>query len=194
MAKALSPRRPAGPRPGLDPGLKARTDVVEALFRRGHLAPEEWEAARDIRRVWEALGRGLFPRPRSAECLDLSAWLPEAPARAPFRDPFGRMSGREERAWRVRYRPWAKEMAAPVARGSRVSRSELTIDIVVANLRPRRAEEVHRLGHGAALPALRAALSRYAEIAGWLGPRRGRPADARRRTESAFCAALEDSP
>lgn len=86
-------------------GLKARSDVVEALHRRGRLGPEQLEAAREIRLVWEALGRGLFPRARSAEGRDLRGWIPEPPSRRPPRDPIERMNGREERIWRTRYRP-----------------------------------------------------------------------------------------
>jgi hypothetical protein len=77
---------------------KRRDDVALALYKRGRLTAEQLSACEEIRMVWEAWGRALFP---SARRLD-----PDAPAtnRRAFRDPVQRMRSHEEAAWRNRYR------------------------------------------------------------------------------------------
>ncbi len=107
---------------------KLRRDVVDRLYQEGRLAPELLSAAVEIRRVWEAFGRGLFPGSNIGEGIRQSH------RRAMFVDPIERMTASEEIAWRVRYRPWAREMALMVAAGTvRVSRLQLVLDVVVDN-------------------------------------------------------------
>lgn len=153
---------------------KLRQDVIERLLREGRLRDEQVRAAREIRRVWEAVGRALFP----------SASRPDAPRqphmRQRFRDPVARMTDVEEIVWRQRYRPWADEMAVPIAAGSvRISRLQIVLDIAVDNHGLRQVEAWYRMRHGLAFQHLQAALHRYAELAQWVPPD-GRPFDSRR--------------
>ena len=141
---------------------KLRRDIVRRLAADGGLSPEQVRAAEEVRRVWEAVGRGLFARAQSL--------APVAGRRrsALFADPIDRLSHAEERAWRLRYRPWAREMAVTVAAGTiRTSRLQLVLDVVVDNYGLREVESWYRMRHGAALAHVRAALQRYAELAGW---------------------------
>ena len=132
------------------------------LADRGALSAAQLRAAGEIRRVWEAVGRGLFARARPlAPRVDRSG-------RGPFADPVALLSDGEERAWRLRYRPWAREMALTVAAGGlRASRLQIVLDVVVDNHGVRQVEGWYRMRHGGALAHVGAALHRYAEIAGW---------------------------
>ena len=166
MARAA--RRHPAPPPALaapptpETAAKLRCDVVQRLGERAALSAAQLRAAREIRRVWEAVGRGLVAR---AQSLTPRA---ESRRRGLFADPIARMSGQEERAWRLHYRPWAREMARTVAAGAlRTSRLQLVLDIVVDNHGTRQVEGWYRMRHGSALAHVRAALQRYAEIAGW---------------------------
>ena len=86
-----------------------------------------------------------------------------------FIDPIDRLTRLEEAAWRLRYRPWAREMAVTVAAGAiRTTRLQLILDVVVDNHGLREVEGWYRMRHGAAIEHVRAALHRYAEIAGWV--------------------------
>jgi hypothetical protein len=162
---------------------KLRTDTVQRLHRQGRLTIEQLQAAEEIRRVWQAVGRGLFPTAARLEGVRRAA------AGQP-RDPIDRMSDGEERAFRRRYRPWAREMErAPVARSATAGRMtagvaagggagrglsclQLVYDMVIDNYGPRQVEQMHRLRHGLAMQGLRLALQRYAEIAEWVRPPR----------------------
>ena len=142
---------------------KLRHDIVERLAREGRLGGEQVRAALEIRRVWEALGRGLFPAARPI------APIAERRKRAMFSDPIDRLTPEEETAWRLRYRPWAREMAVTVAAGViRTTRLQLILDIVIDNHGLREVEGWYRMRHGGAIEHIRAALHRYAEIAGWV--------------------------
>jgi hypothetical protein len=141
---------------------KLRRDVVERLRQEGRLSEEQARAALEIRRVWEAFGRGLFPRTRDLD-------RPRRPHRGIFDDPVERLTDSEERAWRLRYRPWAREMSVEIVAGVvRVSRLQLVLDIVVDNFGIRQVEGWYRLRHGQAYDYVRSALARYGEIAGWV--------------------------
>lgn len=140
---------------------KLRVDIVVRLRDDGRLTPEECEAALEIRRIWEVLGRALFP---SSGGLDRM----RQPQQATTFDPILRMTAEEERAWRLRYRPWASEMSVEIVAGMiRVSRLQLVLDVVIDNYGFRQVEGWYRLRHGHALVHVRAALKRYCEIAGW---------------------------
>ena len=142
---------------------KLRHDIVERLAREGRLGGEQVRAALEIRRVWEAFGRGLFPAARPI------APIAERRKRAMFSDPIDRLTPEEETAWRLRYRPWAREMAVTVAAGViRTTRLQLILDIVIDNHGLREVEGWYRMRHGGAIEHIRAALHRYAEIAGWV--------------------------
>ncbi len=142
---------------------KLRHDIVERLAREGRLGREQVRAALEIRRVWEAFGRGLFPAARPI------ALIAERRKHAMFSDPIDRLTPEEETAWRLRYRPWAREMAVTVAAGViRTTRLQLILDIVIDNHGLREVEGWYRMRHGGAVEHIRAALHRYAEIAGWV--------------------------
>ena len=161
---AAAEPRDTGPTP--ETVRKLRHDIVARLARDGRLGKEQVRAALEIRRVWEAFGRGLFPAARPA------APLAERRRRAMFTDPIDRLSPAEELAWRLRYRPWAREMAVTVAAGAvRTTRLQLILDVVIDNHGLRQVEGWYRMRHGAAVEHIRAALHRYAELAGWVdGP------------------------
>ena len=142
---------------------KLRHDIVERLAREGRLGREQVRTALEIRRVWEAFGRGLFPAARPI------ALIAERRKHAMFSDPIDRLTPEEETAWRLRYRPWAREMAVTVAAGViRTTRLQLILDIVIDNHGLREVEGWYRMRHGGAVEHIRAALHRYAEIAGWV--------------------------
>ena len=152
---------PIGPTP--ETASKLRRDIVERLAREGRLGREQVRAALEIRRVWEAFGRGLFPAARPI------APVAERRKRAMFSDPIDRLTPEEENAWRLRYRPWAREMAVTVAAGAiRTTRLQLILDIVIDNHGLREVEGWYRMRHGGAVEHIRAALHRYAGIAGWV--------------------------
>ena len=158
---AREPRSDIGPTP--ETAAKLRRDLVARLAREGRLGREQVRAALEVRRVWEAFGRGLFP------ATNTMAAVAGRRERAMFVDPIDRLTPEEERAWRLRYRPWAREMAVTVAAGAiRTTRLQLILDVVVDNHGLREVEGWYRMRHGAAIEHIRAALHRYAEIAGWV--------------------------
>jgi hypothetical protein len=107
---------------------KLRSDVIDRLYGEGRLRPEHVDAAFEIRRVWEAFGRGLFPGSHFGDRV------PQPHLQPMFVDPIDRLTPAEEIAWRTRYRPWAREMSLLVVTGSvRVSRLQLILDVVVDN-------------------------------------------------------------
>ena len=151
----------AGPTP--ETAAKLRRDIVVRLAQEGRLDREQVAAALEVRRVWEAFGRGLFP------ATNTLAPVAGRRKQAMFIDPIDRLTRQEEAAWRLRYRPWAREMAVTVAAGAiRTSRLQLILDIVVDNHGLREVEGWYRMRHGGAIEHIRAALHRYAEIAGWV--------------------------
>ena len=114
---------------------KLRRDIVQRLAREGRLREEHVLAANEVRRVWEAFGRGLFPSAHNPEIQR------QPHRRAMFTDPIERLSDAEEIIWRTRYRPWAREMSVEIAAGAiRVSRLQLVLDIVVDNYGLRQIE------------------------------------------------------
>lgn len=124
---------------------KLRYDVIERLFRDGRLREEHVRAANEIRRVWEAVGRALFP---SSSTVDGQR---QPHMRRIFKEPAQRMSDIDEVIWRRRYRPWADEMSIPIVAGTvRVSRLQLVLDVAVDNygLRQIEADSTSREGEG----------------------------------------------
>ena len=60
-------------------------------------------------------------------------------------------------------------MAVTVAAGAiRTTRLQLVLDVVIDNHGLRQVEGWYRMRHGTAVEHIRAALHRYAEIAGWV--------------------------
>ena len=160
-SEAAAPADEAGPTP--ETAAKLRRDLVQRLAAEGRLGREQVRAAFEVRRIWEAFGRGLFP------ATNTMAAAAARGRRAMFVDPIDRLTRQEEAAWRLRYRPWAREMAVTVAAGAvRTTRLQLILDVVVDNHGLREVEGWYRMRHGGAVEHIRAALHRYAEIAGWV--------------------------
>ncbi len=165
---AMTPRRRANHRKPVDERIdatpetkaKLRYDVIGRLEREGRLRPEHIWAANEIRSVWDAMNRSIF--------RGVSDTPQQPHMRASASDPLDRLSDSEELAWRTRYRPWTREMAVEVFGGSRVTRLQLVLDIVVDNCRLGEVETMYRIRHRGARKHLRAALHRYAEMAGWI--------------------------
>jgi hypothetical protein len=141
---------------------RSRADVIGRLFADGRLTEPQARAADDIRRLWEALSRGLAP---AARRLDVSTKRNSEQHLSPLE----RMSGIELVIYRRRYRPWA--MAAARHRlGGNGTWLGLTIDAVIENARLRSLERKYGLRNGSAGDVLRDALELYAVGAGWSGP------------------------
>ena len=157
-------------RPTPETVTKLRRDLIAHLYVGGRLRREHVDAAEDIRLIWYAFTRRLGP-----SAVDFTA-LATGPRRGPgaVHQPIEWLTGREERIWRNRYRPWAAEMAQIPAGGTvSVTRFRLVLDLAVENESLRRVEAWYRIRHGRAFEALRDGLQRYAEIAGWIEPPSG---------------------
>ena len=151
---------------------KLRQDTLRAMLRAGAIRSEHLAAAGEIRDMWEALTTGITAR---------SSW-PSDPARAVirlgrrvFQAPWEHLSERRLGRWRRIYKSWSVETGrVDVVPGH--SRLELTIDVVVDGHSLAEVERRLRLRHGVASQHLRAALTLYAEMAGWLMAARRRSA------------------
>ena len=153
-------------RPTRETVAKLRRDLVEQLYAKGRLRQEHLEAAEEIRTVWQAFSRGLGASAMNPVMLA----LPSRPLRSAVQ-PVERLTPREERLWRTRYRPWAGELSAKACGGGENSTQlRIVVDLAVDNRKLRQVEGWYRLRHGAAFEHLRNGLHRYAEIAGWIGP------------------------
>ena len=82
----------------LQTARKLRSDVVLRLYRRGSIDAVQRLAAEEIREVWMALARGMFPQSRFGIQLPV-----EAKGKRSFREPFERMSDRQRRLYERRY-------------------------------------------------------------------------------------------
>ena len=146
-------------RPTPQTAAKLRQDVVGRLLARGRLAPCHAEVAEEIRRVHEAIGRGMFP---SSQAF---MWTGGGGNRGRPRDFLDRMTERERDAWERRYIPWSRAMATDIAAGLVGTRwLQLVIDVVVDNATLREVETRYRLRHGAALGYLIGGLERYGRL------------------------------
>ena len=164
MARLTRPRRPkavAQDHGTPETARKLRRDVVEELGAARRLGHDEMSAARDIRLVWDALGRSMFPS------RELDRALASGPGYSGAIHPEERMTGPEARAWRQRYLPWVGMLGQvrPVRGGP--TAAQLAIAMVVDNWTPRQAEDEFGMRHGTAVRWLRAALHGYAVQAGW---------------------------
>ena len=78
-----------------------RRDVMSRLEQQGRIRSEHLMAVEDIRRIWRAFGRGMFPAAR-----DIA--VPKVDGGQRFRDPVSRMTEGEASLYRQRYLPWAR--------------------------------------------------------------------------------------
>lgn len=159
--------RPVAVGPTPETAAKLKRDLVEHLHSKGRLSAEHAQAAEEVRRIWQAFSRILGPSATNPAML-ATGRRPGNPGMA-----IDWLSDVEEIIWRDRYRPWASEMAAQPCGGTvRVTRFQVVLEIVVDNRSLRQTEGFYRMRHGAAFEIVRAALQRYAEIAGWIGESR----------------------
>ncbi len=148
--------RPKRIAPTPETAARLRHDVIARLLARGRIPLHLAQAADEIRRVLEAVGRGMFP---TAQPM---AWTGKAPRVRTWRDFIDRMSAGERRAWERHYIPWTREMSFEVAAGLAGTRwLQLVLDIVVDNSGLRETERRYRLRHGTAIEYLIQGLERY---------------------------------
>ena len=65
---------------------KLRHDVIDRLHKEGRLRSEHLQAAREVRKLWEAFGRGMFPTAQDPAAIH------QAHRKAEYMDPIGRLS------------------------------------------------------------------------------------------------------
>jgi hypothetical protein len=130
--------------------------VIARLLARGRIDPHHGHAADEIRRVFEAVGRGMFPTSQPA------AWTGKVPRHRNWRDFIDRMSVAERSAWERHYIPWTREMSCRIVAGMPGTRwLQLVLDIVVDNAGLRETEARYELRHGKAIEYLIQGLERY---------------------------------
>lgn len=139
---------------------KLRGDNVRRLYMAGRLEHHHAQAARQIRVIFEAVGRGMFP------ALRPDVWTGEPPKHRPGRDFLDSMTEHERRLWQHYYLPWSHELAVEIAAGlPGVRWLQLVIDVVVENLTLREVELIYGLERGRAFDFLVSALEKYARHA-----------------------------
>jgi len=129
--------------PTQETAAKLEIDVARELFLSGKIRQAHWDAALEIRAMYAAIGRGMFPafRPREGGHV----------AGARVRDFLDLMTPAEYSAYEAHYKPWANKLGRRMAP---------VWDTVINNERP------------VALPLVVAGLQLYAEIAGFSSRRR----------------------
>ena len=149
-------KRPARIAPTPETAARRRHDVIARLLARGRIDPHHGHAADEIRRVFEAVGRGMFPTARP------TVWTGKVPRYRNWRDFIDRMSMAERRAWEWHYIPWTREMSCQIVAGMPGTRwLQLVLDIVVDNAGLRETERRYELRHGKAIEYLIQGLERY---------------------------------
>ena len=139
---------------------KLKTDIITRLYGMGRIEDHHAHAAHQIRTVFEAVGRSMFP------VLDPEMWTGKAPRKRAGRDFLDRMTERERHLWQHHYLPWTREMAVEIAAGlPGVRWLQLVIDVVVENLTLREVEQRYRLAHGKAFEFVKSGLEKYARHA-----------------------------
>lgn len=161
-ARAVRIEDEQGIPPTPETARKRRDDIIEDLRKRKKLWAEHENAALEIRTVWEAIGRGLFPR---AVSLDAAIRPPKGTR---YKDFLGRMTDSEMAMWRNNYTPWKAIESNILVTVGRGTRAQMVFDIVVENFQLRQVEMGYGMRHGTAVTELRESLHNYAEIAGWV--------------------------
>ena len=132
---------------------RARESVVARMLDRQQMRPEQYQAAVEIARVWEAITRRLF----ATTCR------------------FGQISGGAEGNWppslsiayRERYAPWRDEQGRIVVFRN-ITACELVFGLACDNHGPRQLAERWNVDHRTLKNAACESLFRYAEMAGWI--------------------------
>jgi len=137
--------------------VKQKVDVIEKLMQAGSLKEDHRIAVNEIRRMYEAIGKGLFPCARALENEPVDG-------RAAYRDPIDRMKEVEVIIYTNRYKPWADAMSRiPVKDDPKVTLLTLSIDMIVDNMGPYQWEHMNRLPRRTATNKLAMALESYLE-------------------------------
>ena len=156
---AARKRDPAVP-PTRQTAARLKPDVIGRLYATGRIADRHALAARQIRTVFEAVGRSMRPH------LMLSQWSGAPPRRRPGRDFLDRMNEYERHLWQHYYLPWTHELAVGMSTGiPGVRWLKLVIDVVVENCALREIEFAYGLGRGRAIEYLVSGLDKYARHA-----------------------------
>lgn len=142
---------------------KLRRDEVIFLFQKGYIEREHVEAAREIEEIWHAACRSVFRVGMVYEPRDY-----DIPKKYSGRFPMEAMTDSERRIYRLHYIPWAAEMAAALPAKRHLTQLQLVMDVVADNRHMAAIERLYGIPKGKGLVSkyLRAALGRYAEIAG----------------------------
>ncbi|MBS4052207.1 MAG: hypothetical protein KGZ69_13515 [Methylomonas sp.] len=140
-----------------------RKDVILRLFERGDLDRHHLDAVDELRRVWNAVDRALFPASRAYERRDY-----DVPRRYGGLLMAERMREDDYRIWRYRYVSWAAEMGMLLPARRRLIWLQLIREIVVDNLAPGQIEILYGLPRGRRMVSkyLRAGLDKYCRAAG----------------------------
>lgn len=147
-------------RPTRQTAARLRPDIIRRLYTTARIADHHALAARQIRTVFEAVGRSMLPH------LTLDQWGGAPPKRRPGRDFLDRMNDYERHLWQRYYLPWTHELAIETAAGlPGVRRLKLVIDVVVENRSLPEIEFAYGLGRGGAIEYLISGLEKYARHA-----------------------------
>jgi len=88
---------------------RMRTDQIDKLHEAGKINEDARAAAFKMRRVWEAMARGLY---KGVSTIGNSGG---GGGRGSFRHPLERMSDQDFFIWAMEYKPWASGPAAAMA-------------------------------------------------------------------------------
>lgn len=137
---------------------KLNKPVIDRLLARGQIGDEQHRAAEEIARVWIAITSYLFPRvsdpSQSRSRGTTNEWPPSLVT-----------------AYRERYGVWRDEAGA-VQIGHRRTLADLVFMLAVDNYGPRQIGSMWGMDQRRVLDLIRNSLWRYAELAGWIDPKR----------------------
>lgn len=155
LRPAIDPKRPETWGPPVDARGKLirpepKADPIETMFERGHLTPEERNAAIEIGRIFRMIAAGLF-----AKAASMDAARGTAPDLDKLVD-----------AYTARYRPWA-DVLTRQRNAHDDPTHQIVIDAVVDGISCRDMDRMYRWRKGNAANCLRNGLRLYAVMAGW---------------------------
>lgn len=160
LRRAAARNRDRAVPPTPQTAARLKGDNIRRLYVNGRLKDHHAQAAKQIRTVFEAVGRGMFP------ALRPDLWSGQPPKRRPGRDFLDRMDEYERHLWQRYYLPWSHDLVQERAAGlSGARRLQLVIDVVVENLNLSEVEWTYGLERGRAYNLLVSALEKYAHRA-----------------------------
>ncbi len=160
LKRSAAPNRDVIVPPTRQTAARLRPDVIGRLYAMDRIEDRHAFAAKQIRTVFEAVGRSQFP------VLMPDSWTGEPPRRRPGRDFLDRMNNHERRLWQRFYLPWSHEMTVAAVTGLPGARwLRLVIGVVVENRTLRETEFIFGLARGRAFDFVVAGLEKYARHA-----------------------------